>query len=77
MKLTSGNFFLDTNVILYSFDIDKHKKKIAEDLLASSPTISPQVVFECLNVAVRKFKLIKSDVLDFLRLLIKYSIIQE
>lgn len=71
MKPINDKFFLDSNILLYSFDADKQKKKIAETLLATSPVILPQVVFECLNIATRKFKLTKNDVLDFLKLLIK------
>lgn len=77
MKPTNDKFFLDSNIILYSLDANEQKKKKAEDLLKSFPIISPQVVFECLNIVIKKFKFLKSDALDFSRLLIKYSSIQE
>lgn len=53
--------FLDTNVIVYSFDSDAPEKQarsrslIAAALQNHSATISYQVVQEFLNVATRKF----------------------
>lgn len=61
MSNTAARFFLDTNVLIYSFDINsKAKQKRASDLVDSALTtrrgvISYQVVQEFLNVATRKF----------------------
>jgi predicted nucleic acid-binding protein len=55
-------FFLDTNVLVYTFDTKApRKQKIARDLLARAlkdreGIISFQVTQEFLNVALRKFK---------------------
>lgn len=54
-------FFLDTNIFVYSFDKDATKSRIAKNLIAASlennnAMISTQVVQEFLNVATRKFK---------------------
>jgi predicted nucleic acid-binding protein len=57
----SAKFFLDTNVLVYSFDRDDPLKRdraaslIAEALEKSRGVISTQVVQEFLNAALRKF----------------------
>jgi len=57
-----GLFFLDTNILAYSFDlVAPQKQKIADRLLTDAletqrGMISIQVVQEFLNVARRKFK---------------------
>ena len=56
-----GKFFLDTNVFVYSFDLDAPAKRrraqalIAEALASGRGIISFQTVQEFLNVALRKF----------------------
>lgn len=57
----SDRFFLDTNILVYSFDATNGvKRKVARALIASAldggGIISFQVVQEFLNVALRKFK---------------------
>ncbi len=53
----SGDF-LDSNVILYAFDVDQRKQEIArqivDDALVGNAFISFQVVQEVLNVLTRK-----------------------
>ena len=57
----SVKFFLDTNVLVYSFDLENRKKRdraaglVAEGLAESRGVISTQVVQEFLNAALRKF----------------------
>ncbi len=55
-----GKFFIDTNILVYSFESsDKGKKArdlITQALLDHSGIISYQVVQEFINVATRKFK---------------------
>jgi predicted nucleic acid-binding protein len=57
----SDKFFLDTKVLVYSFDrIDPRKRAIAQDLISAglesgAGIISYQVVEEFLDVATRKF----------------------
>ena len=56
-------YFLDTNIIIYSFDSEnKAKQTIARNLIAQglgnqSTCISYQVIQEFLNVALKKFKI--------------------
>jgi predicted nucleic acid-binding protein len=58
----SKKFFLDTNVLVYTFDrTDSSKRRKADGLLADAlethrGVISYQVVEEFLNVATRKFQ---------------------
>jgi predicted nucleic acid-binding protein len=64
---TSARFFLDTNVLIYSFDIESRiKQKRACDLIDAALTahqgvISYQVVQEFLNAAIRKFARVLSE----------------
>lgn len=57
----SGRYFLDTNIFVYSFDVDdRRKQKTADSIVKRALTdqlglISSQVVQEFLNVATRKF----------------------
>lgn len=51
----SNKAFLDSNVIIYSASEDEPlKAAIAENLIRQRQLISPQVVFECLNVFRKK-----------------------
>jgi predicted nucleic acid-binding protein len=56
-----GRFFLDTNILVYSFDdVDVAKQQIAQALIEHALTsrrgmVSTQVVQEFLNVALRRF----------------------
>lgn len=58
----SVRYFLDTNVLVYSFDGNEPKKRdtarklVAQALQTGAGIISYQVVQEFLNVATRKFK---------------------
>jgi predicted nucleic acid-binding protein len=69
-------FFIDSNIALYVLDINESKKKkIASALIDKLPFISPQVVFECLNVSLKKQKLEKRKALNFVNKLIAASFI--
>jgi len=56
-----GRFFIDTNVLVYSFDVgETRKRRLAQDMIGTSLAsgdgiISHQVVQEFLNVATSKF----------------------
>lgn len=53
----SDKTFLDTNVCMYlSGEVSSFIKDVALSLLSGTPFISPQVVFECINVCRRKLK---------------------
>lgn len=61
MSNTAARFFLDTNILIYTFDINSRaKQKRASDLVDSAldshrGVISYQVVQEFLNATTRKF----------------------
>ena len=52
-------FFLDSNIVLYLFDIEPIKKSVAINLIRQKPVISTQVIIETLNISIRKLKLSK------------------
>lgn len=61
--------FLDTNILIYATDKDKHKKGIALKLIKKNPVISTQVINELSNVMSKKLKMNVQDiikVIDFL-----------
>ena len=75
-KPMKDRFFIDSNVALYVLDKNEsNKKKIASSLIELLPFISPQVVFECLNVALKKQKLDQFRALNFVNKLIAASFI--
>jgi len=77
MKPTKDKFFIDSNVALYLIDdVESEKKKISISLIDTTGFISPQVVFECLNVCLKKRKLDKKEAIAFVRFLIKASYVQ-
>lgn len=69
-----GKFFIDTNIIIYSFDnnntlkMEKARKIISEALSSSNGIISFQVIQEFINIATGKFKkkLSLSDTREYL-----------
>ncbi len=50
------NYFLDTNVLIYTVTGEERKKEISINLLCTNAVISTQVVNECINVMSRKWK---------------------
>lgn len=58
----SDNYFIDTNIFVYSFsEAEKRKKKVAKELISKSlssenAVISTQVIQEFINVSIHKFK---------------------
>lgn len=53
----SGSAFLDSNIFIYAASVDEPDKSvIAEKLISRRYSISAQVVFECLNVLLRKLR---------------------
>ncbi|MBN2199478.1 MAG: PIN domain-containing protein [Candidatus Aminicenantes bacterium] len=70
----SGRYFLDTNILVYSFDSKSPKKRerasalIAEALTGSRGIISFQVLQEFIHLALRKFAkpLTLADVQEYL-----------
>lgn len=62
--------FLDTNIVLYAYGNDEFKQKIACRLLADYPTISTQVINECIHVMRRKLRWNIQTVAEELELLL-------
>ena len=58
----SANYFLDTNILVYTFDVHSPAKQVRaralveEALVHGYGTISTQVIQEFLNVAIHKFR---------------------
>ncbi|ACT91646.1 PIN domain-containing protein [Dyadobacter fermentans] len=76
MKLTNDNFFIDTNIALYLIDLNEiDKRRAAIALMRKVPFISPQVVFECINVCLRKHKMDRESVTLFVNWLTAASLI--
>jgi len=73
-----GLFFLDTNILIYSFDAAApEKQKIAQEIITAMlhtqrGIISSQVVQEFLNVAIRKFirPMASSEAREYLQLVL-------
>ena len=67
----NGSIFIDTNLVLYALESDTPPKNaIARKLLLSEPWISPQVIFETLNVLLRKRRLGRPAALKVIQSLI-------
>ena len=71
----SDKVFFDSNVLLYGLDNSskKRKSKVYKLLRDSDAFISPQIVFECLRVATKKFKRTKKDSLAFINMIIQFA----
>ena len=71
-----GLFFLDTNILVYSFDLDNPKKQetaqylVQEALRTQRGVISSQIIQEFLSLALRKFArpMTVSESREFLRI---------
>ncbi len=62
---------LDTNILVYSFDPQSFKSKIADNLIAEQPIIPAQVVSEFLNVSKRLLSIPKLDILKKCNLILR------
>lgn len=73
----SDNFFIDSSVALYLLDIvEPRKADIAFELLKRQGFVSPQVLFECVNVCLRKFRYTKQEAIAFAGYLYDTSYLQ-
>ena len=70
-------FFVDSNILLYEFSkTDKVKELKVETLLKNKDLrVSPQILFECLNVLTKKFRFSKKESLSYLTNLLDVVII--
>lgn len=67
----SDKFFIDSNVLLYLTNDTSPKNPRAKELIALKTIISVQVVFECLNVCLRKLRLSKETSVGFVKYLLR------
>lgn len=70
MKPMNVKIFADSNILLYLNDVNGFKKTKAKEIVAAKPFISVQVVFECLNVCLRKLKMPRETSIEFVKYLI-------
>jgi predicted nucleic acid-binding protein len=56
----SADFFIDSNIAVYSVGLPSVKRDIARALIKERPCISTQVVMETVNVLIKKFKFEKA-----------------
>lgn len=78
MKPTNANVFIDSNVVLYLLDnSDSRKKLISLSIAEGTGFISSQVIFESLNVSLKKLKLSKSTAVDFVKYLMHTFLFQD
>jgi predicted nucleic acid-binding protein len=59
--MSGKKVFVDSNIFLYLLESPSDKKEEASRVLRSRPFISPQVIFENVNVAKKKFGLSKEE----------------
>lgn len=59
--MTHKAFAVDTNILIYLHDASSNKRTIAEDILASNPKISTQVISEYLNTTRRILSIAKTE----------------
>ncbi len=62
--MNDKRIFIDSNVILYLFTNDLHRKSLVTSLLTPGHTISTQVVNENVNVCIRKLGLSKQQAFE-------------
>ena len=68
--------FIDSNIILYiNQKVDDLKKQKALSLLGNDVLISPQIVFECINVCFKKYKFSLQDSIVFAEMLLENTLI--
>jgi predicted nucleic acid-binding protein len=65
------NIFIDSNVIIYSFDKEEKKKNISIALLKANPIISIQVLNEISNILNKKFNMNIKEIKNSVDLLVK------
>jgi len=64
----SDKIFLDSNILLYSIrESEQRKLLVARKLIEEQCVVSPQVLFESLNVALKEFKLSKEEAIRLVK----------
>jgi predicted nucleic acid-binding protein len=65
MIMTETNFAVDTNVLIYPFDLKSSiKREKLLELWRKHPVVSSQVISEFINVSKRKLPFSKSEILQ-------------
>jgi predicted nucleic acid-binding protein len=57
----SADFFIDSNIVVYSLGMPSLKRDVARQLISKKPIISTQVAMETANVLMKKFKFEKAS----------------
>ena len=63
--------FLDTNVLVYAFNLNDPRKPVAEELLVRGATVGIQTLNEFVSVQAGRFKESWPDILDWLGIIEK------
>ena len=71
MRQMRDKVFIDTNVLLYLYDLNNEKKRRAKDILKSNQCISTQVLNEFSNISIKKLKLNHDDLSKNLKKIIE------
>ena len=71
MRQMRDKVFIDTNVLLYLYDLNSEKKRRAKDILKSNQYISTQVLNEFSNISIKKLKLNHEDLSKNLKKIIE------
>ncbi len=71
MRQMRDKVFIDTNVLLYLYDLNNEKKRRAKDILKSNQCISIQVLNEFSNISIKKLKLNHDDLSKNLKKIIE------
>ena len=71
MKQMRDKVFIDTNVLLYLYDLNNEKKSIAKEILKSNHHISTQVLNEFSNISIKKLKLNHDDLSENVKKIIE------
>jgi predicted nucleic acid-binding protein len=67
--------FVDSNVVLYTIGKNVRKAEIARGLVAERPTLSTQVVNECVSVCLRKLAFTREEAYAFAHTLMDRSVV--
>ena len=60
----SADFFIDSNIAVYSLGMPSLKRDVARQFISKRPIISTQVVMETVNVLMKKFKFEKASAFE-------------
>jgi predicted nucleic acid-binding protein len=73
----SADFFIDSNIAVYSLSLPSLKRDVARQLISKRPIISIQVAMETVNVLIKKFKFEKLKAFEAMLEIIDKSELQD